>query len=234
MNTHNHTNIPPSKCHIADGVYLVEKPEGPSSFQFLQEIKRRLHARKIGHAGTLDPLASGLMIVGVEKGTKKLKDFLKLDKTYRAKVVLGESRTTGDREGEIVEEREYRGDLSEKDLLRALESLSGEHSFPAPLYSAVKVQGKPLYAYAREGKTPPFIPEKPFTLISYEFISSQEKDGGKRLEVEVLLHVGSGSYIRTFAEEFGKLLNYPAFLASLRREKIGECSIEDACSMKVT
>ncbi len=232
MNTHNHTNILPSKCHIADGVYLVEKPEGPSSFQFLQHIKRVLKVRKIGHAGTLDPLASGLMIVGVEKGTRKLKDFFKLDKTYRAKVVLGESRMTGDREGEIIEEREYRGNLSERDILRALESLSGEHSFPAPLYSAVKVQGKPLYAYAREGKTPPFIPQKPFSLISYELISFYEKDEGKRLELELRLRVGSGTYIRTFAEEFGKLLNYPAFLASLRRESIGPYSLDRACDMK--
>ncbi len=224
----------PTKCSIAKDVYLFHKPEGLSSFQFIQKIKRKFRIRKIGHAGTLDPLASGLMVVGIESGTKRLHHFLKLDKTYRAKVVLGELRTTGDREGDIVESKDYNKDISREDIFRALEALSGSHSFPAPLYSAVKVQGKPLYAYAREGKTPPFIPEKPFRLISYEILSSQEKDNGKRFEIELRLRVGSGSYIRTFAEEFGRLLSYPAFLSFLEREKIGRYSINQSCSIDST
>lgn len=217
------------KCHVSEGVYLFDKPEGPSSFQFLQEIKREMRVQKIGHAGTLDPLASGLMIVGVNRGTKKMKDYLKLDKTYYAKIVLGESRTTGDREGDVIEAKDYKGDITEEQILQALTHLEGEHHFPAPLYSAVKVQGKPLYAYAREGKNPPFIPQKSLTLLSYEFISFQDKDNKRRLEIELRLRVGSGSYIRTFAEEFGKILGYPAFLLVLRRESIGKYHVTDAC-----
>ena len=219
------------KCQISPKVFLFYKPKGITSFQFVQRVKRELRARKAGHAGTLDPLAEGLMIIGIDEGTKLLKNFLKLNKVYLARITLGESRTTGDLEGEIYEEVDYRGDIDEHDIVQALESLRGEHQFPAPLYSAVKVKGKPLYLYARRGKKPPYIPLKPFFLFSYELLKIQE--ARERLYVDVRLKVSSGSYIRSFAEELGRRLSYPATLVSLAREQIGEYHLRDACNLNL-
>lgn len=212
---------PCNKHYLEEDILLAHKPIGISSFGLISRMRRVLDTRKIGHAGTLDPLASGLMILGVNKGTKKINNYLKMDKTYIAEIFVGKSTTTGDREGEIVEQKiPYKSDLSEKKCEEALSALMGEHHYPAPLYSAVKVLGKPLYKYAREGIEPPFIPEKKMDLKNvYITDIYKQKD---LFVVKVRAEVGSGTYIRTLAEEFGKNLGYPASLKSLYRVKIGK------------
>lgn len=218
----------PKKQHyIEDGIIMVHKPVGISSFGLVSRMRRVLDTRKVGHAGTLDPLAHGLMIIGFNKGTKKMKNYVGRDKVYLAEVIIGKSTVTGDREGDIVDEKiPYKNDMTDADLDSALQLLVGERYYPAPLYSAVKVLGKPLYKYARSGETPPFIPEKKMHLKKAIILDSYKS--GDIYIVKIRAEVGSGTYIRTLAEEFGKNLGYPASLQSLYRLSIGNYLDVDA------
>lgn len=220
-----------NKHFIEDDIILVHKPIGISSFGLVAKMRKILDTRKIGHAGTLDPLASGLMILGINKGTKKMKDYVGLDKVYLAEIVIGRSTTTGDAEGDIVAEKQpHKTDMRESDLERALDSLLGEYYFPAPIYSAVKVLGKPLYKYAREGIEPPFIPEKKMHLKKVILLDLYKS--GDIYIAKIRAEVGSGTYIRTLAEEFGKKIGYPASLNKLYRLSIGKYLDTDAFHMK--
>lgn len=183
----------------------------------------------MGHAGTLDPLATGLMIIGVGAGTKKLTELVKLDKEYVAEVRIGESRTTGDLEGEVVESKKVEG-LESETVGVALTALVGILELPVSAYSAIKVDGVPMYKRARKAeKTGEVVTEIPLrqmrvdeaVLISYEIHKEW-------VVVTVRFIVGSGTYIRSLAEELGRRLGYPATLQNLRRTKVGEFDIKDA------
>ncbi|MBI2622977.1 MAG: tRNA pseudouridine(55) synthase TruB [Candidatus Liptonbacteria bacterium] len=137
-------------------ILLIDKPAGITSFDVIRILRRKLKDEnpstslrvKIGHAGTLDPMATGLMIVGVGEGTKKLKEYLKLPKVYEAEVMLGLRTDTGDREGKILEQAKL-GNLEVEKLEKVLVGMVGKVVLPVPMYSAVKIKGKPLYKYAR-------------------------------------------------------------------------------------
>ena len=207
--------------NIGENIFLVHKEKGMSSFQLVQQFKRFIGAQKAGHAGTLDPLASGMMIIGIERGTKQMHALVGEDKVYITDVVLGESRTTGDTEGKVLEHKCYEGDIEKEDVENALQSLLGEHFFDAPLYSAVKVEGKPLYWYARNGKQPPFFPQKRMLLKDFKILDMYKRNRGKQFVIRLRLRVGSGTYIRTLAEVLGKKLGYPAHISYLYRFCIG-------------
>ena len=147
----------PQKNYAQENILLVDKPSGPTSFDIIRFLRKSLDIRKIGHAGTLDPLASGLLIIGIGPGTKKLEHFLKLPKTYEATILFGTSTTSGDIEGEVLKEEKVEA-LEEAHVREAVASLVGEHTTIAPIYSAIKVGGKPLYWYARRGCCPIEMP----------------------------------------------------------------------------
>lgn len=208
-----------SKHYIESDILLVHKPKGISSFDVIRKLRRILGIRKIGHAGTLDPLAYGLMIVGIGTGTKKLTNYLKLPKTYIAEILVGKSTTTGDLEGEIVNEKYVeKADIKSLHLEDIVLNMKGSHTLQVPLYSAIKVQGKALYAYAREGIEPPYIPEKEMTINHIQYLDDYRS--GIHHIVKVRLNVSSGSYIRTLGEEFGRRIGYPATLKNLYRVSI--------------
>lgn len=218
---------PKSKHYIEPDVLLVHKPKGISSFDVIRKLRPILGTRKIGHAGTLDPLAWGLMIIGVDTGTKKLTQYLKLPKTYIAEILVGESTTTGDLEGDIVEEKFVdRNEIKTNELEFQVLSMKGEHTLQVPLYSAIKVQGKALYSYARAGETPPYIPEKEMNITAIQMLDSYRT--GTHHVVKVRIEVSSGTYIRTLGEEFGRRVGYPATLKSLYRVKIDDFKDADA------
>lgn len=218
---------PKSKHYIEPDVLLVHKPKGISSFDVIRKLRPILGTRKIGHAGTLDPLAWGLMIVGVDTGTKKLTQYLKLPKTYIAEILIGKSTTTGDLEGDIVEEKFVdRNEIKTNELEFQVLSMKGEHTLQVPLYSAIKVQGKALYSYARAGETPPYIPEKEMNITAIQMLDSYRT--GTHHVVKVRIEVSSGTYIRTLGEEFGRRVGYPATLKSLYRVKIDDFKDADA------
>ena len=208
---------------------LVDKPLGITSMDVIRRLRRILNIKKIGHAGTLDPLATGLMLVGVGPGTKKLMDLVKLDKEYIAEVRIGERRATGDMEGAILEEKEVTG-LEESQVLMVLKSLEGSLELPVSAYSAIKVDGTPMYKRARkaerEGTVVTQVPMRTMRVDEAEFLNYEI--GGGRAVVTVRFSVGSGTYVRSLAEELGARLGYPATLQNLRRTKVGEFDIKDA------
>jgi tRNA pseudouridine55 synthase len=214
-------------------IILVDKPRGISSFGVIRELRKRLGVRKIGHAGTLDPLATGLMILGVGAGTKKLTDLVKLDKEYIAEIRVGETRSTGDLEGEIIEEKNVT-ELSDTQVEEVLASMIGVLTLPVSAYSAIKVDGIPMYKRARKaektGEMVTDVPMRDMKVYGAELLDCKVIDN--RAVVTVRLAVGSGTYIRSLAEEFGRKLGYPATLQNLRRTKVGEFDIVDAKSIE--
>ncbi|XKT74379.1 MAG: tRNA pseudouridine(55) synthase TruB [Patescibacteria group bacterium UBA2163] len=208
-------------------IVLVDKPKGITSFDVIRRLRRELNIKKMGHAGTLDPQASGLMIIGIERGTKKLEAYLKLPKTYLARIVVGERRDTGDLEGEIVEEVKV-SHLEADAVEEVLHDMVGTLELPVPVYSAIKRDGQALYKRARRGEdvVPP-VKAMIVRAATLENITQQ----GNRMHVTVTFDVASGTYIRSLAEEFGRRLGYPATLGDLRRTSIGDFSVEDARSI---
>ena len=208
---------------------LIDKPLGITSMDVIRRLRRILNIKKIGHAGTLDPLATGLMLVGVGPGTKKLMDLVKLDKEYVAEVRIGERRTTGDMEGAIVEEKEVTS-LTQQEVSDALLSLLGSVELPVSAYSAIKVDGTPMYKRARKaernGEVVTDLPLRTMRIDEVELLSFSMADG--RAVATVRFSVGSGTYIRSLGEELGTRLGYPAVLQNLRRTKVGQFNIKDA------
>ena len=221
-----------------EGILLVNKPKGITSFDVIRKLRKQLSVRKMGHAGTLDPLASGLMIIGVGEGTKKLTEYIKLDKTYEAEIVLGEKRTTGDLEGDIVAQCDMRThDITEAIVRDALAGMAGTLELPVPAYSAIKRGGEALYKKARRGERVE-VPTKSMRIDEATLIKLEDKY--TRIHSHVIFRVGSGTYIRSLAEELGRRLpvpsvrkadstqaggGVPATLANLRRTRIGEYTL---------
>lgn len=205
-------------------ILFIDKPKGITSFDVIRILRRKLQIRKMGHVGTLDPLASGLMIIGIDKGTKKLNEYLKLPKVYETEVLLGKKTTTGDLEGEVVEGRKTETINIEK-VKDVLVKMTGKITLPVPMYSAVKLKGTPLYKHARKGNTvePP--------IKEMEILSIKLKNHFKEKDFYVLsleIEVSSGTYIRSLAEELGRRLGLPATVKELRRIRIGDFKVADA------
>ena len=219
----------PKEATVEEDVILVDKPKGPSSFRALQLLRNQydiFKKVKIGHAGTLDPNATGLLIVGVGDGTKKLEKYVGLNKTYLAEVLLGTRTDTGDVLGEVVESQDIlEADYSEDKITEIVGNFVGKKILPVPIYSATKQGGETLYKKARAGKKL-IQPQREMEIFSSSFINSLLRDS--KVYVELELEVSSGTYIRSIAEEVGKQLGLPATLSNLRRTKVGEYDVGDA------
>jgi tRNA pseudouridine55 synthase len=214
---------------------LVDKPKGITSFDVIRQLRRQTGVRKFGHAGTLDPLATGLMLLGVEQGTKQLSRLIKLDKEYLAEVRIGETRSTGDLEGEIIDQcavTETKAEIQPK-IATCLRTFTGTYTLPVSAYSAIKIDGIPMYKRARKaeltGDTVIDVPMREMTVHEAELLDVTV--GGDRAVVTIRFSVASGTYIRSLAEELGRRLGYPATLQNLRRTKVGEYRIEDALQL---
>lgn len=203
---------------------LVSKPRGITSFDVIRRLRRRYGKVKMGHAGTLDPMAEGLMIIGVGKGTKRLSGLIGLDKTYEADITLGLRTDTGDMDGAIVEERRV-GEPRTALLESVLRGLVGDVALKVPAYSALKRGGEPLYKKARRGEAVE-TPVRIMKIRSAKLLGSRIEDG--RPVVSVRMRVGSGTYVRSIAEEFGRRLGVPATLSRLVRTSVGKYGLEDA------
>lgn len=206
------------------GFLLVDKPVGPTSHDVVDVARRALRTRKVGHAGTLDPFASGLLILAVGRMTKEISKFVGLDKAYLAKLKLGASSDTMDRTGVIAEQKDC-APVSREAFEAALEKFRGEIDQVPPMYSAKKIGGKKLYELAREGKeverAPVRVTVHELELISYAWPFA-----------EIRTRVSSGTYIRALADDLGKSLACGAYLEELRRTKIGPHDVKDAVAPK--
>jgi tRNA pseudouridine55 synthase len=207
-----------------DGILLIDKPAGISSFGVVARVRRLLSQQagkkvKVGHTGTLDPFASGLMIVVVGSYCKRAEQFSKLDKSYTATLRLGATSTTGDPEGEVNTISDRRP--SEDELRAALNTFVGPITQTPPSYSAIKINGVRAYKLARQGKEVD-MPTRQVTIHELKLLSYDYP------EVAIHVHVSSGTYIRTLAEDIGAELNTGAYLTALRRTVVGKYDVKDA------
>lgn len=206
-----------------DGVLMLDKPVGLSSNTALQKARRALNAQKAGHTGTLDPFASGLLPLCFGEATKFSADLLHADKEYVASIKFGETTTTADVEGEIIETRPV--DFTEEQLHKALESLTGEIDQIPPMYSALKKDGVRLYELARQGQE---IEREPRRVTVYEL----ELLSFNKPEAVVRVKCSKGTYVRVLGEDIGKILGCGAHLTALRRTKIADIDISEAVSLQ--
>lgn len=209
---------------MTDGIILIDKPANMTSFGVVARVRRRLseaagHKVKVGHTGTLDPFATGLMIIVVGKECKNAMTYTKLDKVYEATIRLGESSTTGDPEGEITAVSHTIP--TKTAVLEALEAFKGEIQQVPPIYSAIKINGQRAYKLARKGEAV-VIPERTVTIYSLELVDYSYP------ELRVCAHVSSGTYIRTLASDIGSKLGTGAYVTELRRTKIADYELSSA------
>lgn len=208
-----------------DGIVLIDKPKDWTSFDVVSKVRGILKREtglkkpKVGHTGTLDPLATGLMIVVTGKYTKKAAEFSKLDKVYETTMILGQTSTTGDDEGEKTAVSEHVP--SESEIAGALEAFRGEISQTPPIYSAIKVNGQRAYQLARKGKE---VKLEPRQVTVHEI----RLDSYNYPEVKFTAHVSSGTYIRSLVEDVGMRLGTGAYMSDLRRTQVGRFKITDA------
>ncbi|MEZ5598114.1 MAG: tRNA pseudouridine(55) synthase TruB [Pseudomonadales bacterium] len=202
-----------------DGFLVVDKPVGMSSNQVVQKAKRMLMARKVGHTGSLDPLATGVLPLCFGEATKFSQYLLDSDKKYWARLKLGVETATGDADGEIIAEHPVDG-IARSDVERVMSRYQGEIEQVPSMYSAIKHQGQPLYKFARAGVE---VERKPrlVTLYSNELVAFT----GETIEIEV--HCSKGTYVRSLAEDIGRDLGCGAHVVALRRRAAGPFGEQD-------
>lgn len=207
-----------------NGMVLVDKPAGITSFGVVARVRRRLSEQlgkkaKVGHTGTLDPFATGLMIIVTGKECRNAMNYSKLDKEYEATFRLGQTSTTGDPEGEITD---VSSAVPSKEAIEAaLERFRGEITQRPPIFSAIKINGRRAYDLARKGEAVE-IPERQVTIYSLELLDYAYPN------IRIRTHVSSGTYIRSLAEDIGTVLETGAYCTELRRTKVGEWSVVGA------
>ncbi len=208
---------------VENGIILIDKPKNMTSFGVVARVRRVLSQHfgrkmKVGHTGTLDPFASGLMIIVVGKECKSAAKYSKLDKTYEATITLGKTSSTGDPEGEITQVSDT---IPTKEAIySALKLFTGEIEQTPPVYSAIKIGGHRAYKLARSGQEVD-IPVRKVTIHSLELIEFNYP------YLKIRTHVSSGTYIRTLAEDIGNILKVGGYCTELRRTYIDTWSVKE-------
>ena len=208
---------------MISGILLLNKPSGISSNQALQKAKKILKVSKAGHFGTLDPLAEGLLIIGINSGTKLSKFLLNDEKEYEATIRLGISTDTDDSEGRVITSNNT--EISIEALLEILDQFKGEQTQIPPKYSAIKIQGRKLYDYARKGEEIDIQPRK----VNIHFLEVLEFDYPI---LQIKLKVSKGTYIRSIARDLGHKLGVGAHLTKLVRTGQGDFSLVNATTFE--
>jgi tRNA pseudouridine55 synthase len=206
------------------GVLNLDKPGGLTSRQAVSRVKRELRVKKAGHAGTLDPMATGVLLVCIGEATKISSLLMDMPKTYEAELRLGQRTDTLDADGPIIEEREV-SEIPGDAIGAALDSFRGLIRQTPPMYSAIKKDGRPLYELAREGRT---VKRKEREVTIYEI----ECTGYQHPFLRIRVGCSRGTYIRTLAEDIAGRLGTVAHLSALRRTRVGLFNVEDASSLE--
>jgi tRNA pseudouridine55 synthase len=202
------------------GILLVDKPKGWTSHDVVAKLRGITGIKKIGHGGTLDPMATGLLVIGIGSATKKLEQFVQGDKTYLAGVTLGATSTTDDEEGELTE-RPVVSEPNEEMVVPMLQKFVGTQEQLPPVYSAIKTDGKKAYAEARAGRD---VERKPRLVTIHEL----ETVGYQYPRLMIRVTVSKGTYIRALARDIGEALGTGGYLSALRRERVGAYALEQA------
>ena len=213
---------------MTSGILLVDKPGGVTSHDVVARARRALGTRKVGHAGTLDPMATGLLILGVDSSTRLLTYLVGLGKQYTATIRLGQSSTTDDAEGELSPPVDATG-LTRASLDRAIAALTGDISQIPSTFSAIKVDGRRSYERARSGEAVS-LAARQVTVSRFEVLS--ERRSGPFLDLDVVVECSSGTYIRALARDVGATLGVGGHLTALRRTRVGSFGLGEAHTLE--
>ncbi len=209
---------------VASGLVVVDKPAGLTSHAVVAKVRRALGTRKVGHAGTLDPMATGVLVLGVERATRLLGHLMLTEKTYTATVRLGASTTTDDAEGEVTATASASG-VDEAAVHTALAAFAGEIEQVPSTVSAIKVDGRRAYARARDGEEVE-LKARPVTI--HEIEAGPLRIEGDVADVDIRVRCSSGTYIRAIARDLGAALGVGGHLTALRRHAVGPFTLDGA------
>ena len=210
-----------------DGIIIINKPKNCTSHDIVKKAKKILN-EKVGHTGTLDPNATGVLPLLIGKGTQISKYIINHDKTYEAVLQLGEKTDTADIEGEVIETKPVNSKCLEATFIeQTLKALEGEQEQVPPMYSAIKVNGKKLYEYARKGEKVEIEPRK-IEIYSLKLININEADK----QIEFRVSCSKGTYIRTLCENIAEKLGTVGYMKELKRTRVGEFKIENAITIE--
>ncbi|MEW8971162.1 tRNA pseudouridine(55) synthase TruB [Mesobacillus jeotgali] len=209
-----------------EGILPLFKPAGMTSHDCVFKLRKLLRTKKVGHTGTLDPDVTGVLPICVGKATKIAEYITDAGKAYEGEVTLGFTTTTEDASGEKVEEKPVDRTITRKEIEQVLQSLTGEIEQTPPMYSAVKVNGKKLYEYARQGIEVE-RPTRKVIIYAIELLDNRESFEGEQVSFKFRVSCSKGTYIRTLAVTIGEKLGYPAHMSSLVRIQSADFTIED-------
>ena len=217
---------------VPSGLVIVDKPAGLTSHDVVARIRRLAGTRRVGHAGTLDPMATGVLVVGVEKATRLLGYLTLTEKEYAATIRLGQSSSTDDAEGEITTPGGSAAvltedQLTEDQLSEAVAALTGEIQQVPPAVSAIKVAGQRAYRLTRAGAAPELKP-RPVTVYEFAITAMRRPKGNGLLDLDATIRCASGTYIRALARDLGAALGTGGHLTRLRRTRVGGYGLEQA------
>ncbi|MET1044929.1 MAG: tRNA pseudouridine(55) synthase TruB [Microbacteriaceae bacterium] len=208
------------------GILLLDKPAGLTSHDVVSRVRKLAGTRKVGHAGTLDPMATGLLVLGLNSSTRLLTYLVGLDKEYLATIRLGQSSTTDDAEGEISDTADTSA-ITDVDLAREIATLTGPIEQVPSSVSAIKVDGRRAYDRARAGETV-VLKSRPVTIHEFATLDIRR---GEHLDLDVRIRCSSGTYIRALARDLGAALGVGGHLTALRRSQVGPFDVTDAASL---
>jgi tRNA pseudouridine55 synthase len=211
------------------GLVIVDKPGGMTSHDVVARLRRLAHTRRVGHAGTLDPMATGVLVIGIEKATRLLGHLALTEKTYQATIRLGQSTSTDDAEGEALPGGAPAGAVTRDALDAEIARLTGPVMQVPPGSSAIKVNGQRAYKLTRAGKAPE-LAARPVTV--YEFLVTATRDEGDYLDIDAVVRCSSGTYIRALARDLGAALGTGGHLTALRRTAVGPYTLDQAHTLK--
>ena len=203
-----------------DGILVVDKPKGPTSRDIVNQVSKILGTKKVGHTGTLDPIATGVLVLTIGKGTKLTEMLQASTKEYIATAMFGIETDTLDTEGTIIKEEPVT--ITKEDVKRALKEMEETYEQEVPIYSAIKVNGKKLYEHARKNEQVEELPKRTVTIYETKFLSFEENQATFRVVVS------KGTYIRSFIRDLAKKLNTVAIMSDLRRTKQGTFPVEES------
>lgn len=210
------------------GIVVVDKPAGLTSHDVVARLRRFFGTRKVGHAGTLDPMATGVLVAGVERGTKLLAHLVAEDKVYETTIRLGASTTTDDAEGDVVDTHDASG-VNEDAIRAEVAKLTGEIMQVPSKVSAIKIDGRRAHELVRAGEDVD-IPARPVTIHAFELGEIRRHDGV--IDVDARVHCSTGTYIRSLGRDLGAALGVGGHLIALRRHRVGSFSIDDARTLE--
>ncbi|MDK8625242.1 tRNA pseudouridine(55) synthase TruB [Corynebacterium appendicis] len=206
------------------GVVVVDKPAGVTSHDVVARLRRFFGTRKVGHAGTLDPMATGVLVAGIERGTKLLAHLVADEKVYSTTIRLGAATSTDDAEGDVLRESDA-SQVSDAEIMEQVRALTGDIMQVPSKVSAIKIGGKRAHELVREGKEVE-IPPRPVTIVSFD-VSGIRREG-TFVDIDARVHCSSGTYIRSLARDMGDALGVGGHLTALRREASGPFTLEHA------